>query len=55
MYFEESQNELFIFSKGIVTFGKAIDFTEINDLDQEKISGIAIFYAPISNGKIFYR
>uniref|UniRef100_A0A158Q8F9 Nidogen-1 n=1 Tax=Elaeophora elaphi TaxID=1147741 RepID=A0A158Q8F9_9BILA len=55
VYFEESQNELFISSKGIVTFGKAADFTEITDLDQEKINAIAIFFAPISGGKIFYR
>ncbi|KAL3985317.1 G2F domain family protein [Acanthocheilonema viteae] len=55
IYFEENQNELFISSKGIVTFGKAADFAEIIDLDQKKINAIAIFYAPISAGKIFYR
>lgn len=55
IYFEESQNELFISSKGIVTFGKAVDITEITDLDQEKINAIAIFFAPIGAGKIFYR
>ncbi|CAG9539309.1 unnamed protein product [Cercopithifilaria johnstoni] len=55
IYFEESQTELFISSKGIVTFGKAADFTEIIDLDQEKINAIAIFYAPINAGKTFYR
>uniref|UniRef100_A0A5S6PMD5 Uncharacterized protein n=1 Tax=Brugia malayi TaxID=6279 RepID=A0A5S6PMD5_BRUMA len=55
IYFEESQNELFISSKGIVTFGKAADVTEMTDLDQERINAIAIFFAQNSAGKIFYR
>lgn len=55
IYFEESQNELFISSNGIVTFGKALDVTEITNLDQEKINAIAIFFAAASAGKTFYR
>ncbi|MCP9264851.1 Nidogen-1 [Dirofilaria immitis] len=43
IYFEENQNELFIYSRGIVTFGKVIDVTEATDLDREKINAIAIF------------
>ncbi|OZC09732.1 G2F domain protein [Onchocerca flexuosa] len=55
IYFEENQNELFIHSKGIVTFGKTFDVTHVSDLDQAKINAIAIFFAPVSAGKIFYR
>uniref|UniRef100_A0A915PNJ4 Uncharacterized protein n=1 Tax=Setaria digitata TaxID=48799 RepID=A0A915PNJ4_9BILA len=55
IYFEESQNELFIYSSGIITFAKATDVAQLTDLDHEKINAIAIFFAPFSAGKIFYR
>ncbi|VDM98973.1 unnamed protein product [Thelazia callipaeda] len=55
IYFEESQNELFISSSGAVTFGKSVDMSRITNLDDEKISAVAIFFVPTESGKIFYR
>uniref|UniRef100_A0A915B249 Nidogen-1 n=1 Tax=Parascaris univalens TaxID=6257 RepID=A0A915B249_PARUN len=55
IYFEETQNEIFISSNGLVSFGRPVSGSGIKDLDTEGLSAIAVFYVPTSGGTIYYR
>ncbi|VDK46117.1 unnamed protein product [Anisakis simplex] len=57
VYFEETQNAIYISSNGIVSFGKPIedDQESVRNLDDERINAIAVFYVPTSGGTIYYR
>uniref|UniRef100_A0A0M3HS06 NIDO domain-containing protein n=1 Tax=Ascaris lumbricoides TaxID=6252 RepID=A0A0M3HS06_ASCLU len=55
IYFEETQNEIFISSNGLLSFGRPVSGSGIKDLDTERLSAIAVFYVPTSGGTIYYR
>uniref|UniRef100_A0A7E4W1P9 Nidogen n=1 Tax=Panagrellus redivivus TaxID=6233 RepID=A0A7E4W1P9_PANRE len=53
-YYEEPQSEVFISSKGAVSFGKALP-SAVTDLESEAVNAIAVLYAAANNGLVYYR